>query len=176
MKAEAQKASLNRKISIFISALVLISIAAYPAGSAESESPEPEAAQEQETALDAEVVVNPDRSINCLKTMELGEVKVAVMGSEELDVTKIQPESVSLSCEKTGESVKPLAFELDDISDDGYTDLIMVFDSHEMVVKFDLKNCFCKEASLKVTANVDESAGTKAIAGSGTTLVLPRFR
>jgi len=176
MKAKAHKAFLNRKIHIFISVLVLMSIAVYPAGSATSESPEPGTTQEQETAMDVEVIVNPDRNINCLKTMELGEVKVAVMGSDELDVTKIKPESVALSCEKTGESVQPVAFELEDISADGNTDLVMIFDSHEMIVKFDLKNCFCKEASLKVMANVDESAGTKAISGSGKTLVLPRFR
>ncbi len=176
MKTEAQKAFLNRKIRIFISVFVLMSIAAYPAGSAVSESPDQGDNQVQETALDAEVVVNPDRNINCLKTMELGEVKVAVLGSEELDVTKIQTESVVLGCEKTEETVQPLAFEYEDISTDGHTDLVMVFDSHEMIVKLDLKNCFCKEAPLKVTASLDESAGEKAITGSGTTLVLPRFR
>ncbi|WP_440955789.1 hypothetical protein ACSAZK_02140 [Methanosarcina sp. Mfa9] len=176
MNAEAQKASLNRKIRIFISVLVMMSIAAYPAGSAESESPDQGDYQEQETALDVEVMVNPDRNVNCLKTMELGDVKIAVLGSDELDVTQIQTESVSLGCEKTEESIKPLAFEYEDISTDGYTDLVMVFDSHEMIVKFDLKNCFCKEAPLKVTASRDESVGAKAITGSGTTLILPSFR
>ncbi len=176
MNAEAQKASLNRKIRIFISVLVMISIAAYPAGSATSESPDQGDGQEQETVLDVEVMVNPDKNVNCLKTMELGELKVAVLGSDELDVTQIQTESVAMSCEKTEGSVKPLSFEYEDISADGYTDLVMVFDSHEMIIKFDLKNCFCKEAPLKVTASLDESSGAKTMTGSGTTLILPSFR
>jgi hypothetical protein len=49
------------------------------------------------------------------------------------------------------------------MSADGYTDLVMEFDSHEMIVRLDLKNCFCEEAPLKVTASLDESTGAKAI-------------
>lgn len=177
MKNEVRKASFVRKIHIFVSVLVLISIATSPAGSAVSEtfSPEDALGEEQGEVMDVEVMVNPDRNVNCLKTMELGDLKIAVLGSEELDVAQIQQESAALSCEKSVEAVQPTAFEYKDITADGYTDLVMIFDCHEAIVKLDLQNCFCKEAPLKITASLDDS-GAKTIEGSDTTLILPSFR
>ena len=155
MKAETRKAFLVRKIHILVSMLVLVSIAAFSTGSAVSENLglEDSPANDQETMY-AQVLVNPDRAANCLKTMEMGDMKIAVLGSEGLDVTKIKTESVTVGCEKSEQTVKPSSFEYKDISGDGYTDLVMVLNCHEIVVNLDLCNCFCNEAPLDSASNI----------------------
>ncbi|MCQ1534909.1 hypothetical protein FTO70_04225 [Methanosarcina sp. KYL-1] len=159
--------------------MALISIAAYPAGTSAADTSSTEAVsgvKGQAEAMDVEIIVNPDREVNCLKTMDKGSFKVAVLGSEKLDVEKINVDSVTISCEKSEESVKPIDFEYRDVSSDGQKDLVMAFDCHEMMVKLDLRNCFCEEAPMQVTGSMDETAGAGIIQGSASTLILPRFR
>lgn len=103
-------------------------------------------------------------------------MKIAVLGSAELDVEKIQANSVTVSSVKSAGEVEPYAMEYRDIDSDGYKDLVMSLDCHELMTQLDLRKCFCREAPLKVRAALEENAGAKTIEGSDTTLILPRFR
>lgn len=108
--------------------------------------------------------------------MDLGSIKIAVLGSAELDVEKIQEKSVTVSSVKSTGEVEPYAMEYRDINSDGHKDLVMSLDCHDLMTQLDLKKCFCREVPLRVRAALEEKEGAKTIEGSDTTLILPRFR
>ncbi|KKG15215.1 hypothetical protein EO98_15475 [Methanosarcina sp. 2.H.T.1A.6] len=175
MNSNMQKISIFWKISCFCLIFLLIATAASPAASLESDVSD-QGEERQTDVMDVEVRVNPDKDVNCVKTMELGSTKIAVLGSAELDVEKILENSVKVSSVKSAGEVEPYAMEYRDIDSDGYKDLVMSLDCHELMTQLDLRKCFCREVPLNVRAVLEEDAGAKTIEGSDTTLILPRFR
>ncbi len=175
MNSDMQKILTLGKISCFCLILVLIAISASPTASSEPYVSD-QAGYQQTDVQDMEVRVNPDRDVNCVKTMEKGGMTIAVLGSDELDVKKIQEDSVTVSSVKTAGKVKPYTMEYMDINSDGYGDLVMFFSCHELITQLGLTKCFCKEAPLKVRATIEENEGIKTIEGNDATLILPRFR
>ena len=175
MNSDMQKISIFWKMSCFCLMLLLIATAASPAASSESYFSD-QGGDKQTAVLDVEIRVNPDRNVNCVKTMELGSIKIAVLGSAELDVEKIQKNSVTVSSVKSTGEMEPYAMEYRDINSDGHKDLVMSLDCHELMTQLDLRKCFCREVPLKVRAELEEKEGAKIIEGSDTTLILPRFR
>lgn len=174
MNSDMQKILTLGKISCFCIILVLIAITASPAASSEPYASDQ--AGDRQTVQDMEVRVNPDRNVNCVKTMEKGSMTIAVLGSDELDVKKIQANSATVSSVKSAGKVEPYAMGYRDINSDGYEDLVMSFNCHELMTQLDLKKCFCNEVPLMVRATIEENEGAKTIEGSDKTLILPRFR
>ncbi|AKB74776.1 hypothetical protein MSLAZ_1515 [Methanosarcina lacustris Z-7289] len=154
---------------------VLIATAASPAASSESYVTD-QGVDKQADVLDVEIRVNPDRNVDCVKTMDLGSIKIAVLGSSELDVEKIVKNSVTVSSVKSTGEVEPYAMEYRDIDSDGHQDLVMSLDCHELITQLDLRKCVCREVPLRVRAALEVKEGAKTIEGSDTTLILPRFR
>lgn len=175
MNSNMQKILTLGKISCICLIFALITIAASPAASSEPYVSD-QAGDQQTDVQDMEVRVNPDRDINCVKTMEKGGMTIAVLGSDELDVKKIQEDSVAVSSVKTSGEVKPYTMEYVDINSDGYEDIVMGFSCQELINQLGLTKCFCKEAPLKVRATIEENEGIKTIEGNDATLILPRFR
>lgn len=175
MNLDKQKISILGRRSCFCLMLTLIAITASPAASSEQYVSDQEG-ERQTDVQNVEVRVNPDKKVNCIKTMEKGSMTIAVLGSDELDVKKIQENSATVSSVKTKEEVEPYALEYRDIDSDGYEDFVMSFNCHELMTRLDLTKCFCSEKPLTVRATIEENEGIKTIEGSYTTLILPRFR
>ena len=121
-----------------------------------------------------DVTVNPDRSANCLKTMEMGAVKIVVLGSPDIDARAIDPESLTVSSEKNDATVYPSGFYYEDLSEDGFEDLVLEVNCRELVVKLGLKNCFCNTVPLTINGALKDGSGL--IKGTGTTVILPGLR
>ena len=80
MNSEMQKISIFWKISCFCLMLVLIATVASSAASSESYVSD-RGVERQTDVLDVEVRVNSDKGVNCVKTMESGSMKIAILGS-----------------------------------------------------------------------------------------------
>ncbi|MDD2439125.1 MAG: hypothetical protein PHD41_02720 [Methanosarcinaceae archaeon] len=144
-------------------------IAAGPPASADSENgAEPLLSK---TPLEIEIAVNPDKNANCLKASERGAIKLVVLGSSALNVTGIDPDSLKISSEKNAAVVYPSAFIYEDISEDGFEDLVLEVNCHKMLVELGIRNCFCNSIPLNVRGELKD--GSSEIKGTGMTLILP---
>lgn len=180
MNSHKQKILINGTISYFFLMFALVPVltamTAFPAAASSEPYVSDPGTERQTDVQDVEVKVNPDRNANCVKAMEKGSMTIAVLGSDELDVEKIQANSVTVSSVKVAGEVQPYAMECRDIDSDGCEDLVMSFNCNELMTQLGLKKCFCNEVPLKVRATIEENEGAKIIQGSDTTLILPRFR
>lgn len=160
-----------RKVLLLVLIASCIVIAAGIPATADSVTGAKNTVSDDSVVVD--VAVNPDRSSNCLKTMEMGSVKIVVLGSSELDAGAIDPESLYISSEKNDAAVYQASFYYEDISKNGYEDLVLEMDCHELVVNLGLSHCFCNTVPLTVSGKLKDG---RAVKGMGTTIILPSLR
>jgi hypothetical protein len=80
------------------------------------------------TAIPVDVDIKPASDPNPINVGHKGVLSVAILGSEAFDVVQVDPTSVRLAC-----VVAPLRWALEDVSNDGHTDLALKFKTQEIV-------------------------------------------
>jgi hypothetical protein len=94
------------------------------------------------------VDIKPGSWPNPINLKSKGVLPVAICGTEEFDVTTIDPSTILLRIEDSEEEVSPLRWSLEDVAtpyteddgcgheftDDGYLDLLLHFDTQEVVI------------------------------------------
>jgi hypothetical protein len=98
------------------------------------------------------VDIKPGSCPNPLNVKSKGVLPVAVLGTEDFDVTDIDPDTIELTLEGVEEGVSPLRWNYEDVATpfegelcdchelegDGYMDLTLKFDTQELVGELDL--------------------------------------
>jgi hypothetical protein len=133
--------------------------------------------------VEVSVDIKPTSCPNPLNVGRKGVLPVAILGTEEFDVTQVDPSSVFVTMEGLEEEVSPLRWAMEDVATpyadeedgcyacteegpDGYMDLTLKFKSQEVVIMLDLdqfNNGDC--AVLVIKGNLKEEFGRTPIAG-----------
>jgi hypothetical protein len=134
-----------------------------------------------------DVDIKPGSCPNPLNKKSKGVLPVAVLGTEDFDVTTIDPERIELTREGVEEGVSPLRWDYEDVATpfegelcdchelngDGYMDLTLKFDTQELVEKLDLCDFDDgEEVHLIITGNLKEEEGGTPIEGEDCIWVL----
>ena len=132
------------------------------------------------------VDIKPSSCPNPLNLKSKGVLPVAVLSTEEFDVTTIDPMTILLSREEVEEGVAPIRSDYEDVATpfegelcdchdlngDGYADLTLKFKTQELVETLGLGEVAGDEIPLTLTGNLRESEGGTAIKGADCILVL----
>jgi hypothetical protein len=137
------------------------------------------------------VDIKPGSCPNPLNLKSKGALPVSVLGTEEFDVTTVDPATVTIQREGVDEHVAPLRWAYEDVAtpfepflgkedcyedcnelwDDGYTDLTLKFDSQEIVAAIgEVSDEEC--LVLKLNGNLLEDEGGTPIGGEDVVLIL----
>jgi hypothetical protein len=133
------------------------------------------------------VDIKPGVCPNSLQVKSKGVLSVAIIGSEDIDVMHIDASTVRLGKDGLADTVAPLRWTYRDVSHpsdeepceceelmaDGYTDLVLMFDSQAVVNSLELKKGFGHKGferdelsfSLAITGNLKEEFGGTPISG-----------
>ena len=142
--------------------------------------------QECECYLKVEVDIKPGSCPNPLNLTSKGVLPVAVLGTEEFDVTTIDPLTILLSREEVEEGVAPIRSDYEDVATpfegelcdchdlngDGYEDLTLKFKTQELVETLGLAEVAGDEIPLTLTGELRENKGGKPIKGQDCIWVL----
>ncbi|MFX1487985.1 MAG: nitrous oxide reductase family maturation protein NosD, partial [Promethearchaeota archaeon] len=123
--------------------------------------------------------IKPGSWPNPINLKSDGVLPVAICGTEEFDVTTIDPASIILTSEESEEGVSPLRWSLEDVAtpyteddeggheltDDGYLDLVLHFDSQEVVNTLILTYYIGETIPLIIEGNLMEEYDGTAIKG-----------
>lgn len=126
------------------------------------------------------VDIKPGSCPNPLNLKSKGGLPVAILGTEDIDVTTIDPATIRLSREGIEEGVSPLRWAYEDaatpfegelcdchdLNGDGYMDLTLKFDTQELVATLSLEAEAGNTIPLILTGNLKEEEGGTAIKGS----------
>jgi hypothetical protein len=122
------------------------------------------------TRLEVDIDIKPGSCPNPLNLRNKGVLPVAVLGTEYLDVTTIDPSSITLTREGVEEYVAPLRWEYEDVgtpfegelcdchelNGDGYLDLTLKFRTQELVQNLGLEEvCGGETIPLTLEGNFD---------------------
>jgi len=130
--------------------------------------------------------IKPGSCPNPFNTTSKGVLPVAVLGSEDFDVTTVDPATIRLAREGYEDGVSPLRWsyedvatpfegelcECHDLNGDGYMDLTLKFKTQEIKDTLDLNNEAGNTIPLLVTGNLMEEADGTPIEGSDCIWVL----
>jgi len=126
------------------------------------------------------VDIKPGSWPNPINTKSKGVIPVAICGTEEFDVTTIDPASVEITMEGVEEGVSPLRWSYEDVvatpwtgedggghdlEGDGYLDLTLKFSNPEVVDTLGLGAYIGETIALIITGNLKEEEGGTAIEG-----------
>ncbi|MCW3979206.1 MAG: hypothetical protein NWF12_05610 [Candidatus Bathyarchaeota archaeon] len=125
------------------------------------------------------VDIKPGSWPNPINKGSRGKFAVAICGTDELDVTTIDPASVRIHAEGVEEGVPPLRWAYEDaatpytgdpgggheLTGDGYTDLVLHFDTQEVVDTLELCVYDDETVPLIVRGNLHEEHGGTAFEG-----------
>ena len=125
------------------------------------------------------VDIKPGSWPNPLNLKSRGVLPVAVCGTEEFDVTTIDPTTIRLTIEGVEEGVMPLRWSYEDVATpyigepgdghalagDGYLDLTLKFATQDLVVTLDLYDFEGETIPLILTGNLKEEFGGTPIQG-----------
>ena len=140
----------------------------------------------QSAAVVVEIDIKPGSCPNPFNTKSKGVLPVAVLGTEDFDVTAIDPDTIQLTREGYEVGVFPLRWNYEDVAtpfegepcechelnDDGYLDLSLKFDTQEVKDTLDLKAEAGNTIPLLITGNLMEDAGGTPIEGADCIWVL----
>ncbi len=132
-----------------------------------------------ESLLQVPVDIKPGSCPNPLNPKSKGVLPVAVLGTEDFDVTAIDPESIILTLEGMGAGVSPLRWALEDVATpfegelcechdlngDGYIDLTLKFDTQELVTALNLGDYAGYTIPLILSGNLKEEQGRSPFRG-----------
>jgi len=130
--------------------------------------------------------IKPGSCPNPFNTTSKGVLPVAVLGSEDFDVTTVDPATIQLTREGYEVGVSPLRWSYEDVATpfegelcechdrkgDGYMDLTLKFETQEVKDTLDLSEEAGKPTPLLVTGNLTEEADGTPIEGSDCVWVL----
>lgn len=90
-----------------------------------------------EEAVEVDIDVKPGSYPNSICLSDQGNLPVAILGTEDFDVTQVDPETINVGgvyLTTRGSMKKPkLAYSLEDVNEDGYLDLMSFFDVQELI-------------------------------------------
>ena len=131
------------------------------------------------------VDIKPGSCPNPLNKKSMGVLPVAVLGTEDFDVTTINPETILLTREGVKGEVAPIRWSYEDVATpfegklcdchdlegDGYIDRTLKFSIPELVEKLDLCPLDGQTIPLTITGNLKEEEGGMLIEGEDCILV-----
>ncbi|MFX0199218.1 MAG: hypothetical protein ACFFCW_24105 [Candidatus Hodarchaeota archaeon] len=140
----------------------------------------------QKPAIIVAIDIKPESCPNPIKLKSKGVLAVAILSTEDFDVTQIDPASVKLSREGVGVGVAPLRWAYEDVATpfegelcdchmlgpDGYLDLTLKFDVPELVEDLELNDVAGETIPLILTGNLKEEFGGTLIDGGDCVWVL----
>ena len=133
------------------------------------------------------VDIKPSSCPNPINTKSNGVLPVAVLGTEDFDVTTIDPSSIQIKLDPGVEGVSPLRWNYEDVATpfdgelcdchdlngDGFMDLTLKFDTQD-VVAMNLLTLGGETIPLTITGNLKEEYGGTAIEGQDCVRVLEK--
>lgn len=134
-----------------------------------------------------DVDIKPGSCPNPLNPKSKGVLPVAVLGTEDFDVTTIDPETIELTREGIEDGAAPIRWNYEDVATpfegelcdchdldgDGYLDLTLKFDTQDLVEKLKLDEV-AGETTLTLTGELKEEEGGTPIEGEDCIRVLKR--
>jgi hypothetical protein len=132
------------------------------------------------------VDIKPGSCPNPLNLKSKGVLPVAILGTEDFDVTTIDPNTILLTREGIEEGVAPIRWSYEDVAtpfegelcdcydegEDGYLDLTLKFDTQELVETLGLSDEAGNTIRLTLTGNLKEEEGGTPIEGEDCIWVL----
>jgi hypothetical protein len=134
------------------------------------------------------VDIKPESWPNPFQLMGGGLLPVAICGTEEFDVTHIDPASIELTKESWGIGVSPLRWSWEDVATpytlgelfgghdlgpDGFLDLTLKFKIQEVIDTLDLGDLYDRDViMLMITGNLKEEYGGTPIEGEDCIMIL----
>ena len=136
--------------------------------------------------IEVVVDIKPGSCPNPLNLKSKGILPVAVLGTEEFDVTTIDPLTILLSREEVEEGVAPIRSDYEDVATpfdgelcdchdlngDGYADLTLKFKTQELVATIGLEEVAGEIIPLTLTGELRENEGGRPIEGEDCIWVL----
>ena len=137
--------------------------------------------------IEVDVDIKPGSCPNPLNLKSKGVLPVAVLGTDDFDVTTIDPETILLNRSCDGcVGVEPIRWDYEDVATpfegalcdchdlngDGYLDLTLKFDTQELVETLELSDEAGNTIRLTLTGNLKEEEGGTAIEGADCIWVL----
>ncbi|MFW9807858.1 MAG: LamG domain-containing protein [Candidatus Thorarchaeota archaeon] len=133
--------------------------------------------------------IKPESWPNPINMENTGVLPVAICGTEDFDVTSIDPASVVIAFEGIAETVSPLRWSYEDVAtpfigdpydgheagSDGFMDLVLHFDTPEIVETFRLQVHIGKCKPFFINANLKEEFGGREIQGKDYGFILGFF-
>jgi hypothetical protein len=136
--------------------------------------------------------IKPSSCPNPLNVKSKGVLPVAILGTEELNISEIDPASIRLVIDQGGEGISPLRWSMDDVATpyepytgkeiaydcnelgpDGYVDLTLKFNTQKVVAKLGTIND--QEVKLiTIMGNLREEFGGKPIIGEDMMLLISK--
>jgi hypothetical protein len=137
-------------------------------------------------SLPVAIDIRPMSCPNPLKIKSKGVISVAILGTDNLDVSAVDPATVKLNREGVEYGVSPLRFAYEDVATpfegelcdchdlgpDGYLDLTLKFDVPELVEKLELADVAEENIPLILTGNLKQEFDDIPISGGDCVLVL----
>lgn len=126
--------------------------------------------------VDVYVDIKPGSCPNPLNTGKKGVIPVAILGTEDFDVTTIDPATIQITMEGLEVGVSPLRWNLEDVATpfegelcdchdldgDGYMDLTLKFEAQEVVNTLTLEDYAGETIPLTINGNLmEEFSGTQ---------------
>lgn len=141
---------------------------------------------EEEPPVELYVDIKPGSCVNPINPKSKGVLPVAILGTEDFDVTVIDPRSIRLSREGVNSEVAPVRSHYGDVGTpgqcepvayyeclrDGYKDLIVMFKTQQLVEALNLWEIAGERVILTLTANLKEEFGGTALSGQDEVKVL----
>ena len=127
-----------------------------------------------EIPIEVTIDIKPGSFPNSICLSDQGNLPVAILGSEDFDVTTIDPTTIMIgevSLASRGSIKKPkLAYSFEDVNGDGYLDLVAFFSVPDLV-----EACVLKEdtTALTLDANLYAEYGGTPITGTDSVNVVP---
>lgn len=135
-----------------------------------------------------DIDIKPGSCPNPLNPKSRGVLPVAVLGTESLDVTIIDPETILLTWDGSDGGIRPVRWSFEDVATpfegelcechelrgDGYADLTLKFDMEELVGGLGLEECSGETVELTLVGSLKEEHGGTPIEGRDCVRILGR--
>ncbi len=129
--------------------------------------------------IEVEIDIKPGSCPNPLNLKSRGVLPVAVLGTQEFDVTTIDPQTILLGREGIEQGIAPIRYSYQDVATpfegelcgchdrngDGYLDLTLKFETQELIEQLELNEVAGETVPLTLIGNLRGSIGSTPIIG-----------
>lgn len=140
----------------------------------------------EKEAIPVIIDIKPGSCPNSLNLRSRGVLPVSILGTEDFDVTTIDPSTIELTLEGIEGGVSPISWSYEDVATpyegelcdchdldgDGYLDLKLVFDTQEVIETLMLTEALGETIPLTITGNIEEEYDGTPIMGQDCVRVL----